>query len=73
MQKRHGWWDSERVSVVTIGLRSEPECVNGALLNAVRVANLLKKMVGPWGLEPQTSTVSIFGQHDYRLLLKATN
>ena len=23
------------------------------------VSNLLKDMVGPWGLEPQTSTVSI--------------
>jgi hypothetical protein len=30
-------------------------------------------VVGPWGLEPQTSTVSICRPHDYRLLLKATN
>jgi hypothetical protein len=30
----------------------------GALVNVVMVANLLKNMVGPWGLEPQTSTVS---------------
>ena len=29
-------------------------------------------MVGPCGLEPQTSTVSICWSDDYRLLLKAT-
>ena len=30
----------------------------GALGMATTVGNLLKYMVGPWGLEPQTSTVS---------------
>jgi len=30
----------------------------GALAKAVTVAKLLQNMVGPWGLEPQTSTVS---------------
>jgi hypothetical protein len=29
------------------------------MLNATKVGKLLKTMVGPWGLEPQTSTVSI--------------
>src|ERR1700756_585227 len=29
-------------------------------------------MVGPCGLEPQTSTVSIWRPHDYQPLLKAT-
>jgi hypothetical protein len=38
----------------------------------LRVTNFLRNMVGPRGLEPQTSTVSICGSHDYRLLLKAT-
>jgi hypothetical protein len=36
------------------------------------VRKLLRKMVGPCGLEPQTSTVSIWWPHDYGLLLKAT-
>jgi len=27
-----------------------------------RLAKLLKVMVGPWGLEPQTSTVSTYNQ-----------
>jgi hypothetical protein len=31
---------------------------SGATENASRVRMLLKNMVGPWGLEPQTSTVS---------------
>jgi hypothetical protein len=31
---------------------------SGATQNASRVRMLLKNMVGPWGLEPQTSTVS---------------
>ncbi len=31
----------------------------GALRRDVVDANSLKNMVGPWGLEPQTSTVSI--------------
>ena len=31
---------------------------SGATQNAGRVSMLLKNMVGPWGLEPQTSTVS---------------
>ena len=31
-----------------------------------------ESMVGPCGLEPQTSTVSIWRPHDYRPLLKAT-
>jgi hypothetical protein len=31
----------------------------GALWAEVVEANPLKNMVGPWGLEPQTSTVSI--------------
>jgi hypothetical protein len=30
----------------------------GATENASRVRMLLKNMVGPWGLEPQTSTVN---------------
>ena len=30
----------------------------GASPNDLSVAKLLKNMVGPWGLEPQTSTVS---------------
>ena len=30
----------------------------GATQNTGRVSMLLKNMVGPWGLEPQTSTVS---------------
>ena len=30
----------------------------GALPSEVVSANPLKDMVGPWGLEPQTSTVS---------------
>jgi hypothetical protein len=34
---------------------------SGATQNAGRVSMLLKNMVGPWGLEPQTSTVSIKG------------
>ena len=33
---------------------------SGATQNAGRVSMLLKNMVGPWGLEPQTSTVSIY-------------
>ena len=32
----------------------------------------MKEMVGPCGLEPQTSTVSIWWPHDYRVLPKAT-
>jgi hypothetical protein len=36
---------------------------SGATQNAGRVSMLLKNMVGPWGLEPQTSTVSILQQH----------
>jgi len=41
--------------------------------NVQKLRKLLRRVVGPWGLEPQTSTVSICGPHDYRLLLKATN
>ena len=32
----------------------------GALRAEVLEANSLKDMVGPWGLEPQTSTVAIY-------------
>jgi hypothetical protein len=39
----------------------------------VQTVSPRKEMVGPWGLEPQTSTVSICGPRDYGLLLKATN
>jgi len=40
--------------------------------NSQRLDKLLEDMVGPNGLEPLTSTVSICGPHDYKLLLKAT-
>ena len=46
----------------------------GALPSDVVDANSLKDMVGPWGLEPQTSTVSslrVEMQQSDRVALKA--
>jgi hypothetical protein len=43
----------------------------GATENASRVRMLLKNMVGPWGLEPQTSTVSTRGHQVLTTTYKA--